>query len=100
MHYITLVGGQISLPMCSKQFSKKAADLNGQDKFGNTPLITALKNKNKVATEQLLKFKKCADGTVSERCVDVKMTLFLQELKLVYVVVEKVALGHWLVTCK
>jgi ankyrin repeat protein len=53
---------------------KKAADLNGQDKFGNTPLIIALMERNKVATEQLLdKFKKCADGTVSERCVDVNL---------------------------
>jgi ankyrin repeat protein len=53
-----------------KNIFKKTTKRNGQDKFGNTALITALKNKNKVATKQLLKCcKKLADGTV-ERCVE------------------------------
>jgi ankyrin repeat protein len=53
-----------------KNIFKKTTKRNGQDKFGNTALITALKTKNKVATKQLLKCcKKLADGTV-ERCVE------------------------------
>ena len=55
-----------------KNIFKKAAELNGQDKLGNTPLIIALMERNKVATEQLLKFKKCADGT-DERYVDLNI---------------------------